>query len=112
MVNDNLAVDDHVFHSDGGWMRIDPGRPVGNLIWVEHNQVGAVCRLEPPPLLEPEPRGRNGRHLVDHPLERHKFLFPDVFSERAGKSAIVAGMRLACATDTVGSYRPATPSTP
>src|SRR3989442_14684080 len=93
--DDEAAVDEYVLDAGRISMRVLVRGPIGDVLGVEDDDILPGAYRDPAPILEPEPAGRQPRHLVNGLRQREDALLAGVFAEYAGKRPVASRMRLA-----------------
>src|SRR3989441_826879 len=93
--DDEAAVDEYVLDADRIAMGVLVRGPIGDLLGVEDDEIRPGAHPDHAAILEPEPAGRQPRHLVNGLRQREDALLAGVFAEYAGKRPVASRMRLA-----------------
>ena len=86
------AVDEHVAHSGGILGRLSESSVIGDGEGVEQHHVGCHAGCQPPAIAESEISCGQQRQATDRIGQRRDLFVANIFAEKAGESALGAGM--------------------
>src|SRR3989442_11620968 len=92
--DDEAAADEYVLDANRIAMGVLVRGPIGDLLGVEDDEIRPGAHPDHAAILEPEPAGRQPRHLVNGLRQREDALLAGVFAEHAGKRPVASRMRL------------------
>src|SRR3989442_4636098 len=93
--DDEAAADEYVLDANRIAMGVLVRGPIGDLLGVEDDEIRPGAHPDHAAILEPEPAGRQPRHLVNGLRQREDALLAGVFAEHAGKRPVASRMWLA-----------------